>query len=319
MGQPFLMISRLLKNFAALFVVTPSWSSVGPGAPGGPMEQRLGGLRPSWILAAIVLAGAVVRFWGLGAVGLHGDEKTMALPVMSLVNQGLPLMPSGMFYPRAVGQLYLMAASIMAFGQSEWAMRLPSALCGVLLIVLAWKVGKRFLTPVWNLALTAAVAFLPSFIEDAQTARMYVFLVTCVAAYMSLVFAWERTGRSGYLVGAVVTLYVGLQFHTLAIFASFLVLLPGLLQGDVRKFRAGLIAFAVIVIGFAVINHAISMAYPQSVESDTGAVSNGPQATLVPHVRHLWLLLGALPVLGSSSTTLLKRSGLAIVALTGTG
>jgi len=87
---------------------------------GAPVRQRIAGLHTSWILGGIVLAGAIVRFWGLGSVGLHGDEKTMALPVMSLVNQGLPLMPSGMFYPRAVGQLYLMAASVMAFGRSEW-------------------------------------------------------------------------------------------------------------------------------------------------------------------------------------------------------
>jgi 4-amino-4-deoxy-L-arabinose transferase-like glycosyltransferase len=299
------MIARLLSDFAALFVPTPSRSSV----------DRVGGLRTTWILVAIVLAGAFVRFWGLGSVGLHGDEKTMALPVMSLVNQGVPLMPSGMFYPRAVGQLYLMAASVMAFGQSEWAMRLPSALCGVLLIVLTWSIGKRFLTPIWNLALTAAVAFLPSFIDDAQTARMYVFLVTCVAGYMALVFAWERTGRTGYLVGAVVTLFVGLQFHTLAIFASFLVFLPGLLQGDVRKFRTGLIAFAIIVVGFTVINHLISMAYPQSVESDAGAVSNGPHATFVPHVKHLWLLLGALPALGFSFWVLARRGVLAPLLL----
>jgi 4-amino-4-deoxy-L-arabinose transferase-like glycosyltransferase len=299
------MIARLLSDFAALFVPTPSRSSV----------DRVGGLRTTWILVGIVLAGAFVRFWGLGSVGLHGDEKTMALPVMSLVNQGVPLMPSGMFYPRAVGQLYLMAASVMAFGQSEWAMRLPSALCGVLLIVLTWSIGKRFLTPIWNLALTAAVAFLPSFIDDAQTARMYVFLVTCVAGYMALVFAWERTGRTGYLVGAVVTLFVGLQFHTLAIFASFLVFLPGLLQGDVRKFRTGLIAFAIIVVGFTVINHLISMAYPQSVESDAGAVSNGPHATFVPHVKHLWLLLGALPALGFSFWVLARRGVLAPLLL----
>jgi 4-amino-4-deoxy-L-arabinose transferase-like glycosyltransferase len=296
------MIARLLRDFAALFVPTP---------------LRSAQLRTSWILAGIVLAGAVVRFWGLGSVGLHGDEKTMALPVMSLVNQGLPLMPSGMFYPRAVGQLYLMAASVMIFGQSEWALRLPSALCGVLLIVLTWNVGKRFLTPVWNLALAAAVAFLPSFIEDAQTARMYVFLVTCVAGYMALIFTWERTGRIGYLVGAVVTLFVGLQFHTLAIFAAFMVLLPGLLQGDVRKFRTGTVAFAVMAIGFAVINHLISMAYPQSVESDVGAVSNGPHAALIPHVKHLWLLLGGLPALGFSFWVLARRGILAPLLLAG--
>ena len=176
------MIAQILRDFAALFVVT---------AP----AARRNSPTTLWLLALIVLVGAVIRFWGLGAVGLHGDEKTMALPVMNLVEHGSPLMPSGMFYPRAVAQLYLMAASVLAFGQSEWALRVPSALCGVLLIILTWKVGARFLTPLWNLALTAAVAFLPSFIEDAQTARMYVFLVTCVAGYMAFLFAWERSGR----------------------------------------------------------------------------------------------------------------------------
>src|SRR6267154_2465486 len=191
------MIAQILRDFAALFVVTDPAGPVGRGGVaggrgwGGPRAAAGGddgvgsGAADSqttlWLLALIVLAGAVIRFWGLGSVGLHGDEKTMALPVMNLVDHGSPLMPSGMFYPRAVAQLYLMAASVLAFGQSEWALRLPSALCGVLLIVLAWKVGARFLTPLWNLALTAAVAFLPNFIEDAQTARMYVFLVTSVA------------------------------------------------------------------------------------------------------------------------------------------
>jgi len=277
------MIAQLLREFAALFVVT---------AP----EERTD-RRSLWLLAVIVLAGAVLRFWGLGAVGLHGDEKTMALPVMSLVEHGEPLMPSGMFYPRAVAQLYLMAGSVLAFGQSEWALRLPSALCGVLLIVLTWKAGTRFLTPLWNLALAAAVAFLPDFIEDAQTARMYVFLVTCVAGYLALVFAWERHGRVGYLVAAVLTLLVGIQFHTLAIFAAFLVLLPGLMRGDARLFRAGVIAFAVIVASFAGINWLIGHAYPQTVESDAGAVVNGPHAAVVPHLKRLWLAAAAMPAL----------------------
>jgi hypothetical protein len=296
------MIAQILRDFAALFVVTDTQAS------------RTG--RWTWyLLACIIVAGAVARFWGLGSVGLHGDEKTMALPVMSLVSQGLPLMPSGMFYPRAVGQLYLMAAAVMAFGQSEWAMRLPSALCGILLILLTWKVGSRFLTAPWNLALTAAVAFLPSFIEDSQTARMYVFLVTCVAGYMALVLAWERGGRVGYLVAAVVTLLVGLQFHTLAIFAAFLVFFPGLARGDERKLWMGLAAFVALAVGFELINHLISTAYPQSVESDDGPVGNGPHAALIPHPHQILLLLAAVPALGFSFWVLARRGAPAAVLL----
>jgi 4-amino-4-deoxy-L-arabinose transferase-like glycosyltransferase len=303
------MIAQILREFAALFVVTA------PQATDSDVDSARIRSWSLWLLAGIVLAGAVVRFWGLGSVGLHGDEKTMALPVMSLINEGRPLMPSGMFYPRAVGQLYLMAASVMAFGQSEWAMRLPSALCGVLLILLAYKAGGRFLTPAWNLALAAAVAFLPNFIEDSQTARMYVFLVACVTGYMALVFAWERTGRSGYLAAAVVTLLVGLQFHTLAIFAAFLVFLPGLVRGDERQFWAGAVAFVTIAVGFELINHLITLAYPQSVDSDSSPAGNGPHATVVPHVKHLWLLLWAIPALGFSLWVMAQRGILAVLLL----
>ena len=82
-------IQQLLRDFAALFVVTDPRAS----APAGQTYAAGADSRASWLLACIVLAGAVVRFWGLGAVGLHGDEKTMALPVMSLVEHGAPLMP----------------------------------------------------------------------------------------------------------------------------------------------------------------------------------------------------------------------------------
>ena len=51
------------------------------------------------------------------------------------------------------------------------------------------------------LAFTAAVALLPEFIVDAQTARMYVFLVTCVTGYMILLFRWERSDNAWYLAG----------------------------------------------------------------------------------------------------------------------
>ncbi len=300
------MIAQILRNFAALFVVTDPQARGGAGGVGP---------RSLWVLGLVVLAGAVIRFWGLGAVGLHGDEKTMALPVMNLVTHGAPLMPSGMFYPRAVGQIYLMAASVMAFGQSEWALRLPSALCGVLLIVLAWKVGTRFLTPLWSLALAAAVAFLPNFIEDAQTARMYVFLVTFVAGYMALVFAWERSGRTAYLAAAVITLIVGIEFHTLAIFAAFLVFMPGLLRGDSRKFWEGAVAFAVIAIAFKGINTWIGHAYPQSVESDNGAVVNGPHAAVVPHLSHLLWLVAGVPALAFSFWVAARRGVLVALLL----
>ena len=62
------------------------------------------------LLACILVLGTILRFWGLGNVGLHGDEETMAMPALQILESGSPLLPSGMLYPRAVSQLYLIAS-----------------------------------------------------------------------------------------------------------------------------------------------------------------------------------------------------------------
>jgi 4-amino-4-deoxy-L-arabinose transferase-like glycosyltransferase len=277
------------------------------------------------LLVLIVVVGAVVRFWGLGNVGLHGDEKTMALPAMHLLHYGTAQMPSGFLYPRAVAQLYLIAGSVLAFGPSEWAMRLPSAVCGVLLIVLVWAAGRRFLEPRWNLALTAVVALFPAFIEDAQTARMYVFLVTGVTGFMALLFAWERTGRTGYLIGAVLEMGVSLELHTLSIFAAWLCFLPGLLSGDAqtpggsrrqsRLLWQGALAFAVIAAEFLALNHWIKTEYPHALGAIAGTPVNGPRAVAPPvPLTSLWVVL--LPALALSWYTIRARGWWPVALLT---
>ncbi|HEX3843513.1 MAG TPA: glycosyltransferase family 39 protein [Steroidobacteraceae bacterium] len=268
------------------------------------------------LLAFIVVGGAVVRFWGLGNVGLHGDEKTMVLPAMHLLLHGTPDMPSGFLYPRALAQLYLMAESARVFGLSEWAWRFPSAVCGVLLIVLTWTAGRRFLEPRWNLALTAAVALLPMFIVDAQTARMYVFLVTGVTGFMALLFAWERTGRSGYLVAAIIEMAVSLQFHTLSIFAAWLCFLPGLVSGDRRRLGLGTAAFALIAVEYLALNHWISAEYPHQIaDSIAAAVTNAPRAAHAPPFESSWPLLAALPAVALSWLVIRARGVIPVVLL----
>ncbi|MGH8175751.1 MAG: glycosyltransferase family 39 protein [Steroidobacter sp.] len=213
-------------------------------------------------LATLLIAGTVVRFWGLDAVGLHGDEETMAMAVRHIVIDGRPILPSGMFYPRGMTQLYFMALSVSFFGESEWSLRLPSAICGVALIGLSYIVGRRFLRPQWNLALAATVAFLPELIIYSQTARMYIFMVTCVMASMACLFEWERTDRTGWLVGAAAALIAGIDLHALTVAVILMFLLPGLLQGDARKFVLGAAAALAVGVGFVLIDGWVNSKYP---------------------------------------------------------
>jgi hypothetical protein len=186
---------------------------------------------------------------------------------MHIVEHGTPEFPSGMFYARAIGQLYIMAASVLMFGESEWAFRLPSVLCGIALVPLAWWAGKRFLSPVWSAALAACVTFLPEFIVVAQTARMYVFLVASLAAFAGLVFAWERTGRAGYWAAAMVAFVVAMHFQILALFAVLLFLFPGLLHNDRRLLAWGAAAVVMGAVAYVVVSGWYQSFYPHSIAS----------------------------------------------------
>ena len=202
-------MDRMLGGLASAFEITPQ-----------------AGTRQTWegiALLAILVGAAWVRFWGLGGWGLEGDEDTMALAAAHILRHGTPYLPSGMFYARGIAQLYMMAASMLAFGESEWAMRIPSVVCGLLLIALGYFYGRRFLAPAWNIAFVGTLGFLPASIADSQEARMYIFLLASLMGYTILVFEWERTDRIGMLIAAVVVMIIGIQFHTLAVFGAFIV------------------------------------------------------------------------------------------------
>lgn len=216
----------------------------------------------AWWLFTLVIGAAVIRFYGLGDVGLHGDEETMAMAVQHILIDGRPILPSGMFYPRGMTQLYLMALSVSIFGESEWALRLPSALCGIALVPLVYVTGLRFLNVRWSLALAATVAFLPDLIVYSQTARMYIFMIACITASMACLFAWERTGRTPWLVGAVAALIVSLDMQLLSIGIVLMFLLPGLVRGDLRLLSLGTAAAVLGVIGFIAIDALTSAQYP---------------------------------------------------------
>src|SRR5688500_6636321 len=87
--------------------------------------------------ALLIVIGIFVRFWRLDDVGLHGDEDIMALAARGVVSHGIPVLPSDMVYWRAPALTYLLAGSTILFGDSEWALRFPSALCGSLCGLLA--------------------------------------------------------------------------------------------------------------------------------------------------------------------------------------
>jgi len=254
-------------------------------------------------LLAILIVAAIVRFWGVGSYGLHKpDEDTTALPAVHILQDGTPRFPSGMFYARAIVQSYLIAGSAKVFGQSEWALRLPSVVAGLVVVLLSYFLGRRFLQPVWNMAFVAVVALLPAMIADSQEVRMYIFMSATLAAFMILVFRWERTGGVAVLGTAVLMMWFGIQFQEIAIFSSLLLLYPGLVHGDGRKVLQGLVALVITLLGYKVISNWTGSFYPEVVKDwlpNTPATlgeapSTGNVRTFVPVVAAAALVAVAL-------------------------
>lgn len=229
---------------------------------------------PVLLLVALMAVAALVRVWGLGSFGLHRpDEDTTVLAAVHILQDGVPRFPSGMIYARALVHSYLIAASVWLFGETPLALRLPSVLGGVLLIPPLWFVGRRFLARPWNVALAVTAVFLPGLIADSQEARMYIFLVTSLAAFAALVFRWERRGDTASLVAAVAMLMVAIQFHSLSIFGAFLLFQPGLLRADGRRLLAGGIAFAITAVFYVFFDRWVQGFYPHTATGYAEAMS----------------------------------------------
>jgi hypothetical protein len=265
-------------------------------------SEGINDTRPSDFAFVVLICavGAFLRFWGLGNVGLHGDEETMALPAIAVLEQGGPYLPSGMFYPRALVQIYLMAGSVWMFGESEWAFRLPSAVIGSLMPLLAFFLGRRFLSSPFNLLFVSAIAFLPALIEYSQTARMYIFWLAALIVFGTSIFRWERLDSRGSLIAAFVAWLVALHFHALSLLAAPLFLFPGLNRRSWRQLVQGVAVSAACFVAYKVNGNWIGAQYPDSSERPArDFVETVSEATLqLPSVpaEYPWLVLVGLAI-----------------------
>jgi mannosyltransferase len=135
------------------------------------------GLMTHWPVLIAVLLGTALRFYGLGSENLWLDEalswQQAVLPAAELIqNVAADVHPP----------LYalMLHAVTTVLGDSEWALRLPSAICGALSVWLTWLVCRRLASD--RAALLASLICAVSLfnIQYAQEARMYT-LMGCLA------------------------------------------------------------------------------------------------------------------------------------------
>jgi mannosyltransferase len=235
---------------------------------------------------AIVLVGAGLRLKGIAEEGPWADELWTLLitdPALSFAE----------FWRRVVADThpplyYLMMRGWSAmFGQSDFAARLPSAICGTLMVAAG---AMTALPRPGRLALMALLAISPGAVEYAQEARSYALLLlwsTVVAGACIGIVTKSRQGRAG---GGALTLLTiaGILAAYTHYFGALLAIAAGVVALALcRNWRAGL-PVAIISAGFApwVIYHAHHMS--SGVEL-VAWMADFPLAATADWFLRLWL------------------------------
>jgi len=125
------------------------------------------------ILFFILVLASYLRLGNLGVSSFWVDELDFVYAAKSEMETGEPLLNSGYAYPRAMMLTYSMIASFKFFGISEFSSRLPSAIFGILTVLLIYVTGRGWFNARVGLFSALFLALSPFAIGWSRTARMY--------------------------------------------------------------------------------------------------------------------------------------------------
>ncbi|MGE0816887.1 MAG: glycosyltransferase family 39 protein [Vicinamibacterales bacterium] len=162
-------------------------------------------------VAAVLAIAALLRLPGLDAQLWYDEIATLVISVRQPLATILTDFPGVNQHP-----LYsvLSHASIGAFGESPWALRLPAALFGVVAVWTVWDAGRLLLSRTEALAAAVLVATSSHHVWFSQNARGYTMLATftllSTALLVRLADRHDRRLEAAYVACAVAGVYTHL-------------------------------------------------------------------------------------------------------------
>lgn len=199
----------------------------------GPMVGRL--RLEAWLLPAIMVGAAVNFFSQLGSSSYFGDEALSIEHSVPALGQVLHVVTRTENTPWT----YFVALHEWlgrTGSQSEWIVRLPSAVAGVALVGAVYWMARVFVDRRAALGATALCAFSPLVLVYAREARVYVFAMlagtVAVGATVRAARASEPSRRTLAVGGATAVLALWLHYTTVFVVLPLCVWLA--LQTNVR-------------------------------------------------------------------------------------
>ena len=196
-------------------------SAVAPGPHAethtGPGSGRQGALPAWWPLAALTLLAAALRFATLDLQSFWYDE---AFTPVHVLHDGLGATLRAVVHHENTPPLwYLLAwADARLFGDGALALRLPSALAGIVTVPVVWAIGQQLAGRRAALVAAAIVAVNPLFVWYSQEARAYgLFVLMSALAMLCFVRALDDP-RAGRLAAFALAGALALLTHYFAVF-----------------------------------------------------------------------------------------------------
>ncbi len=185
------------------------------GEPDAPRANRSDGAALA-LTAVASIAGLAVRLLRLGEPAFNYDETTRAI----MIRLGVAEILDSLVVTHHMPPLnYLVMKALVGPGASEWAHRLPSALCGALAVPLVFLAGRRLASARTAAAAALLLALSPLHVQSSQLAREYGLLsFLCAAHLLSLLRLVDRGGK-GNASAFVLTGALALYTHYFAAFA----------------------------------------------------------------------------------------------------
>jgi len=148
------------------------------------------------LLLAILLLATFLRFYRLDTQSFWNDEGNsarIAERTLDLILEGA----AGDIHPP--GYYLLLHYWRGLFGQSEFALRFPSLMCGVLAVPLTFKLGQRLLDRRAGLLAAFLLSISPFHVWFSQEARMYAqaTLLSLLSVYFFVDLVDWKSGRLG--------------------------------------------------------------------------------------------------------------------------
>ena len=167
-------------------------------------------------LLIVPLVWAAIYLPALGSLEIKGEEGRRILPAITMLETGnyvVPQVGSQQYFSKPPLVNWLVAASFKIFGvRNEWAARLPSALCVLVVAIVFVTVARRSLGA--SGSTIAALIWLTNFgiIEKGRLIEIEALYVSLFAlAFICWLSFWEQE-RSPWLSWTVPWIFLGLGF-----------------------------------------------------------------------------------------------------------